>query len=244
MGFDSVTPLVPQAASSVFFLVGGAGPIPAMAYESIPAAEDGLLLKTPKPKTTSLKSLVACAAIASFVLGIVAATAVTQHAIARQTNLKTTAAGLVNRAYSSPTSEEYCGGQWGFALAFGRKDAKNQCPPGESDPPPSPSLSLSVCLLIPNRDSLFLVRRFPVRQNQQHLRAQRAQNYGGARGGGEHRKSGECARYAARTSSGRATSMTTRAYVLPGGGFNKRLSLSRFSGSPVTRLRIYHNVVK
>ena len=147
MGFDSVTPLVPQAASSVFFLVGGAGPIPAMAYESIPAAEDGLLLKTPKPKTTSLKSLVACAAIASFVLGIVAATAVTQHAIARQTNLKTTAAGLVNRAYSSPTSEEYCGGQWGFALAFGRKDAKNQCPPGESASPPlSLSLSLCVCL--------------------------------------------------------------------------------------------------
>ena len=127
-------------------------------YESIPAAEDGLLLETPKPKTNSLKGLVAGAAITSFVLGIVAATAVTQHAVARQTNLKTTAAGLVNRAYSTPAGEENCGGQWGFALAFGRKDAKNQCPPGESAPPPplSPfSLSLSLCLLIPNRDTLF-----------------------------------------------------------------------------------------
>ena len=111
-----------------------------------------------KPAGKSLKGLVAGAAMASFVLGMVAATAVTQHAIARQTNLKTTAAGLVNRAYSSPTSEENCGGQWGFALAFGRKDAKNQCPPGESAPPPlslSPPLPLSLCLLIPNRDTLF-----------------------------------------------------------------------------------------
>ena len=145
-------------------------------YESITtAAEDGLLLETPKQNTNSLKGLVAGAAIASFVFGMLAATAVTQHAIARQTNLKTTAAGrvagMVEKAYSTPAGEESCGGQWGFALAFGRKDAKNQCPPGESDPPPSPSLSLSVCLLIPNRDSLFLVRRFPVRQNQQHLRA-------------------------------------------------------------------------
>ena len=51
-------------------------------YETIPAAaaEDGLLLETPKPKT-NLKGLVAGAAMASFVLGMVAATAVTQHAI-------------------------------------------------------------------------------------------------------------------------------------------------------------------
>ena len=58
-------------------------------YETIPAAaaEDGLLLDTPKPKT-NLKGLVAGAAMASFVLGMVAATAVTQHAIATQTNLK------------------------------------------------------------------------------------------------------------------------------------------------------------
>ena len=142
-------------------------------YETIPAAaEDGLLLKTPKPKTNSLKGLVAGAAIFSFVLGMVAATAVTQHAIARQTNLKTTAAGLVNRAYSSPTSEENCGGQWGFALAFGRKDAKNQCPPGESAPSPPLSPSLSLCLLTQSPRHSFLVRRFPVRQNQQHLPAQ------------------------------------------------------------------------
>ena len=129
-----------------------------MASYETAAAEDGLLLESPKPKTNSLKGLIAGAAITSFVLGIVAATAVTQHAIARQTNLKTTAAGLVNRAYSTPAGEENCGGQWGFALAFGRKDAKNQCPPGESAPPPplSPfSLSLSLCLLIPNRDTLF-----------------------------------------------------------------------------------------
>ena len=59
-------------------------------YELIPAtaAEDGLLLETPKPRTNSLKGLVAGAAMASFVLGMVAATAVTQHAIATQTNLK------------------------------------------------------------------------------------------------------------------------------------------------------------
>ena len=77
-------------------------------YERIPAvaAENGLLLASPKPRTNSLKALVCGAAIASFVLGMLAATAVTQHAVARQTNLKTTAAGLVNRAYSSPTSEE------------------------------------------------------------------------------------------------------------------------------------------
>jgi len=148
-------------------------------YETIPAAaEDGLLLKTPKPKTNSLKGLVACAAIASFVLGMVAATAVTQHAVATQTNLETTVAGLdkdlINRAYYTPTGEESCGGQWGFALAFGRKDAKNQCPPGES-PPPSPFLPPSLSL---SADTLgiatlfFLVRRFPVRQNQQHLRVQ------------------------------------------------------------------------
>ena len=133
-------------------------------YERIPAvaAENGLLLASPKPRTNSLKALVCGAAIASFVLGMLAATAVTQHAIARQTNLKTTAAGMVERvvekAYSTPAGEESCGGQWGFALAFGRKDAKNQCPPGESAPPPplSPfSLSLSLCLLIPNRDTLF-----------------------------------------------------------------------------------------
>ena len=51
-------------------------------YETIPAAaaEDGLLLDTPKPKTNSLKGLVAGAAMASFVLGMVAAMAVTQHA--------------------------------------------------------------------------------------------------------------------------------------------------------------------
>ena len=59
-------------------------------YETIPAAaaEDGLLLDTPKPKTDSLKGLVAGAAMASFVLGMVAATAVTRHAIATQTNLQ------------------------------------------------------------------------------------------------------------------------------------------------------------
>ena len=147
-------------------------------YETA-AAEDGLLLATPKPKTNSLKGLVAGAAIASFVLGMVAATAVTQHAIARQTNLKTTAAGMVERvvekAYSTPAGEESCGGQWGFALAFGRKDAKNQCPPGESAPPPplSPSLSLSLPLSADTQSRhSFLVRRFPVRQNQQHLHAQ------------------------------------------------------------------------
>ena len=126
-------------------------------YERIPAvaAENGLLLASPKPRTNSLKALVCGAAIASFVLGMLAATAVSQHAVARQTNLKTTAAGLVNRAYSSPAGEENCGGQWGFALAFGRKDAKNQCPPGESAPSPPLSPSLSLCLLIPNRDTLF-----------------------------------------------------------------------------------------
>ena len=142
-------------------------------YERIPAvaAENGLLLASPKPRTNSLKALVCGAAIASFVLGMLAATAVSQHAVARQTNLKTTAAGLVNRAYSSPTSEENCGGQWGFALAFGRKDAKNQCPPGKSAPlPPSPSLSLSADTQ--SRHSFLVRRRFPVRQNQQHLRAQ------------------------------------------------------------------------
>ena len=162
-----------------------------VSYETIPTtAEDGLLLESPKPKTNSLKGLVAGAAIASFVLGMVAATAVTQHAVARQTNLKTTAAGLVNRAYSTPANEENCGGQWGFALAFGRKDAKNQCPPGESAPSPlPPSLSLSAAAAAAAALSLslslslsssadtqsrhsFLVRRFPVRQNQQHLRVQ------------------------------------------------------------------------
>ena len=118
-------------------------------YERIPAvaAENGLLLASPKPRTNSLKALVCGAAIASFVLGMLAATAVSQHAVARQTNLKTTAAGLVNRAYSSPAGEENCGGQWGFALAFGRKDAKNQCPPGESVPPPPLSPSLPRFLL-------------------------------------------------------------------------------------------------
>ena len=139
-------------------------------YESLPAAaEDGLLLETPKPKTNSLKGLVACAAIASFVLGMLAATAVTQHAIATQTNLNAVGS-VINAATSRPAGEESCGGQWGFALAFGRKDAKNQCPPGESAPlPPSPSLSLSADTQ--SRHS-FLVRRFPVRQNQQHLPAQ------------------------------------------------------------------------
>ena len=59
-------------------------------YERIPAvaAENGLLLASPKPRTNSLKALVCGAAIASFVLGMLAATAVTQHAIATQTNLK------------------------------------------------------------------------------------------------------------------------------------------------------------
>ena len=126
-------------------------------YESLPAAvENGLLLAT-KPKTNSLKGLVACAAIASFVLGMLAATAVTQHAIATQTNLNAVGS-VINAATSRPAGEESCGGQWGFALAFGRKDAKNQCPPGESAPPPlslSLSLPLSLCLLIPNRDTLF-----------------------------------------------------------------------------------------
>ena len=144
-------------------------------YERIPAvaAENGLLLASPKPRTNSLKALVCGAAIASFVLGMLAATAVTQHAIARQTNLKTTAAGMVERvvekAYSTPAGEESCGGQWGFALAFGRKDAKNQCPPGESAPHP-PSLSLSADTQ--SRHSFLVRRRFPVRQNQQRLRAQ------------------------------------------------------------------------
>ena len=117
-------------------------------YETIPAAaaEDGLLLDTPKPKTNSLKGLVAGAAMASFVLGMVAATAVTQHAIATQTNLNAVGS-VINAATSRPAGEESCGGQWGFALAFGRKDAKNQCPPGESAPPPPPvSLSLSLSL--------------------------------------------------------------------------------------------------
>ena len=139
-------------------------------YESLPAAaEDGLLLETPKPKTNSLKGLVACAAIASFVLGMLAATAVTQHAIATQTNLNAVGS-VINAATSRPAGEESCGGQWGFALAFGRKDAKNQCPPGKSAPlPPSPSLSLSADTQ--SRHS-FLVRRFPVRQNHQHVRVQ------------------------------------------------------------------------
>ena len=125
-------------------------------YESLPAAaEDGLLLETPKPKTNSLKGLVACAAIASFVLGMLAATAVTQHAIATQTNLNAVGS-VINAATSRPAGEESCGGQWGFALAFGRKDAKNQCPPGKSAPlPPSLPSSPSLSLLIPNRDSLF-----------------------------------------------------------------------------------------
>ena len=122
-----------------------------MAYETKLAAEDGLLLETPKPKSYSLTGLVACAAIASFVLGMVAATAVTQHAIATQTNLNAVGS-VINAATSRPAGEESCGGQWGFALAFGRKDAKNQCPPGESASPP-PSLSLCVCL-IPNRDTV------------------------------------------------------------------------------------------
>ena len=145
-------------------------------YESISAAEDGLLLKTPKPKTNSLKGLVAGAAIFSFVLGMVAATAVTQHAMATQTNLN--AVGSVVNAANSPSivGEESCGGQWGFALAFGRKDAKNQCPPGESAPPPPYlplplSLTLSLSADTQSRHS-FLVRRFSVRQNHQHLRAQ------------------------------------------------------------------------
>ena len=41
-----------------------------------------------KPAGKSLKGLVAGAAMASFVLGMVAATAVTRHAIATQTNLQ------------------------------------------------------------------------------------------------------------------------------------------------------------
>ena len=102
-----------------------------------------------KPQGASLKGLIAGAAITSFVLGIVAATAVTQHAIARQTNLKTTAAGMVEKAYNTPANEENCGGQWGFALAFGRKDAKNQCPPGESAPPPPLSLPLFISFSLP-----------------------------------------------------------------------------------------------
>ena len=127
-----------------------------MASYETAAAEEGLLLETPKPKPYSLKGLVACAAIASFVLGMVAATAVTQHAIARQTSLKTTAAGMVEKAYNTPANEENCGGQWGFALAFGRKDAKNQCPPGESASPPlSLSLSLCVSAYTQSRQSLF-----------------------------------------------------------------------------------------
>ena len=88
---------------------------------------------------------------------MLAATAVTQHAIATQTNLNAVGS-VINAATSRPAGEESCGGQWGFALAFGRKDAKNQCPPGESAPPPlslSPPLPLSLCLLIPNRDTLF-----------------------------------------------------------------------------------------
>ena len=140
-----------------------------MASYETAAAEDGLLLATPKPKTNSLKGLVAGAAIASFVLGMVAATAVTQHAIATQTNLNAVGS-VINAATSRPAGEESCGGQWGFALAFGRKDAKNQCPPGKSAPlPPSPSLSLSADTQ--SRHS-FLVRRFPVRQNHQHVRVQ------------------------------------------------------------------------
>ena len=144
-----------------------------MASYETAAAEDGLLLETPKPKANSLKGLVAGAAIVSFVLGMVAATAVSQHAIATQTNLNAVGS-VINAATSRPAGEESCGGQWGFALAFGRKDAKNQCPPGESAPPPlslslSPSLSLSADTQ--SRHS-FLVRRFPVRQNHQHVRVQ------------------------------------------------------------------------
>ena len=132
-------------------------------YESLPAAaEDGLLLETPKPKTNSLKGLVACAAIASFVLGMLAATAVTQHAIATQTNLNAVGS-VINAATSRPAGEESCGGQWGFALAFGRKDAKNQCPPGESAPPPPLSLSLSLSLSADtkSRHSLFFGAQVP-----------------------------------------------------------------------------------
>ena len=132
-------------------------------YESLPAAaEDGLLLETPKPKTNSLKGLVACAAIASFVLGMLAATAVTQHAIATQTNLNAVGS-VINAATSRPAGEESCGGQWGFALAFGRKDAKNQCPPGESAPPPplSPFLPLSLSAYTQSRHSLFFGAQVP-----------------------------------------------------------------------------------
>ena len=119
-----------------------------MASYETAAEEDGLLLETPKPRTNSLKGLVAGAAIASFVLGMLAATAVTQHAIATQTNLNAVGS-VINAATSRPAGEESCGGQWGFALAFGRKDAKNQCPPGESASPPlslSPPLPLSLSL--------------------------------------------------------------------------------------------------
>ena len=145
-----------------------------MASYETAAAEDGLLLETPKPKANSLKGLVAGAAIVSFVLGMLAATAVTQHAIATQTNLNAVGS-VINAATSRPAGEESCGGQWGFALAFGRKDAKNQCPPGESAPPPplSPSLSLSLPLSADTQSRhSFLVRRFPVRQNHQHVRVQ------------------------------------------------------------------------
>jgi len=44
-------------------------------YETIPAAEDGLLTTAPEPKT-SLKRVLGAAALTSFVLGVVAATAV------------------------------------------------------------------------------------------------------------------------------------------------------------------------
>ena len=56
-------------------------------YNTIPQTThdaEETLLQAQKPKT-NLKALVGGAAIASFVLGMVAATAVTQHAVATQT---------------------------------------------------------------------------------------------------------------------------------------------------------------
>ena len=46
-----------------------------VSYATIPAAEDGLSTTAPEPKT-SLKRVLGAAALTSFVLGVVAATAV------------------------------------------------------------------------------------------------------------------------------------------------------------------------
>ena len=77
-------------------------------YETIPAAEDGLLATAPEPKT-SLKRVLGAAALTSFVLGVVAATAVTTTRLRGSPTRSTTTARTQRHKRTQPRAQARVG---------------------------------------------------------------------------------------------------------------------------------------